>query len=261
MLTADSFELDGSVVRYLVTGSESSSSLVYVHGTGCNANVWSRHMEAVADDFRCIAIDLPGHGGSGGAGYRGVADYAFAVNALAEHLNLSEYVLLGHSLGGGIALAVATYFPERLSGMVLVDTGARLRVATETLDVARRLAAGEDVPAMDRRWTYAESTPDSVIDQVVADLGEVDPDLVYRDWIADDTFDFLNRVSQITTRTLAIGGTEDPITPVRNHVFFQGAMPDCDLVLLEQCGHWPMYEKPEAFDQLIRDFATRVSTL
>lgn len=252
------FRYDDNTMHYIEEGQPDAPALLYVHGTGCNAKNWSRHIRRLAGRYRCIAIDLPGHGLSEGAGYRGVGDYAFAVGALVEHLDLKAYILVGHSLGGAIAIATSTYFSERLAGLVLVDTGARLRVGPEIMDVARKAAAGEEVASLDPRWTYAKTTPDAVVEQVLADRGEVDPDLVYRDWIADDTFDFLNRMQHIAVPTLAIGGTEDPITPVRNHIFFNARMPDCELQLIENCGHWPMYEQPERFDELIGQFAERI---
>jgi pimeloyl-ACP methyl ester carboxylesterase len=122
-------------------GEGPGQRVLYVHGTGCNAGVWDAHMGAIADAHTPVAIDLPGHGRSEGGGFRGMADHAEFVIGLADALGWSRFVLAGHSMGGGIAITAALYHPERIAGLVLVDTGARLRVAPDLLRSARAAAA------------------------------------------------------------------------------------------------------------------------
>ncbi|MDP6025715.1 MAG: alpha/beta hydrolase [Pseudomonadales bacterium] len=252
-------KLDGYEIHYTLCGPEQPEKrIMYVHGTGCNSAVWHRHCDSMSNSHQCVAIDLPGHGQSEGSGFRGTADYAHFVQALAETLGWDRYILVGHSLGGAIALTVAVYHPGNLSGLILVDTGARLRVEPEILDAARRAAKGEVMPRSDPRWTYAVNTPDSVIEAVRADLGDVSSDIIYRDWVADDTFDFLHRVKSIETPAIAICGDEDPITPVRNHVYFHTQMPRCELEVIRECGHWPAYEKPGLFDSIVERFVNQL---
>lgn len=251
--------IDGFDIHFVQGGPrDAPKRVLYVHGTGCNARVWERHCQALPSDCQYICVDLAGHGRSGGAGFRGTADHAFVIESLADGLGWERFVIVGHSLGGAIALTYAVYHPARLAAMVLVDTGGRLRVAPEVLESARLAAAGAEVPPLDRRWTFSPSTPDTVIDRVYRDLGDVSPELVYRDWIADDSFDFLSRLGAVRTPCLAVCGADDPITPVRNHTFFQGSMPSCELAILEDCGHWPLYEQPDAFDRIVVDYVDGV---
>ncbi len=111
--------------------------VLYVHGTGCNSEVWMPHMQAIAEAHATVAIDLPGHGGSPGRGFRGIADYAYFVVELARTLGWDRFVMVGHSMGGAIALLTALHHPELLDGLVLVDTGARLRVSPALLRGSR----------------------------------------------------------------------------------------------------------------------------
>lgn len=233
---------------------DATMRLLYVHGTGCNAGVWARHCASLPPDYEYVCVDLAGHGGSSGAGFRGTADHAFVIDAVVAHLGWDRFVIVGHSLGGAIALTYAVYHPAKLAAMVLVDTGGRLRVAPDVLEGARLAAMGREVPPADPRWTFSPRTPDSVIDRVWSDLGDVAPDLVYRDWIADDSFDFLSRVRAVHAPCLAVCGADDPITPVRNHAFFRDHMPSCELAIIEDCGHWPFYEQPESFDRIVTDY-------
>lgn len=235
-------------------GEGRGQRVLYVHGTGCNAGVWDAHMAAIADAHTPVAIDLPGHGRSQGRGFRGMADYAEFVIGLADALGWNRFVLAGHSMGGGIAITAALYHPERIAGLVLVDTGARLRVAPDLLRVARAAAASGEPPATDRSWAFAASTPQAVIDRVQKLTAGIDPRVTYGDWIADDTFDAMTRVGEITAPTLALCGAEDRLTPVKYHRYLQERMRDCRLAVIEGAGHWSFHEQPEKFDRAVGAF-------
>jgi pimeloyl-ACP methyl ester carboxylesterase len=209
-------------------------------------------MAAIADGHASVAIDLPGHGRSPGPGFRGVADYAHFVVELARALGWDRFVLVGHSMGGAIALLTALYHPEYLAGLVLVDTGARLRVDPALLREAREAVLRSRSPGSDRAWAFAPSTPQEVVDAVNVLTAGTDPSVTYGDWIADDTFDVMSRVSQIQVPTLAVCGAEDRLTPVKYHRFLEAQIPGCRLTIIEQAGHWVFWEQPEAFTRAVR---------
>jgi pimeloyl-ACP methyl ester carboxylesterase len=228
--------------------------VLYVHGTGCNAGVWDDHMAAVADAHTPVAIDLPGHGQSAGHGFRGMADYAAFVIALADALGWSRFVLAGHSMGGGIAITAALHDPQRLAGLLLIDTGARLRVAPEILRAGRAAAASGQRVTTDRSWAFAAATPQAVVDRVQQLTAGTDPRVTYADWIADDTFDALTRVKEIAVPALAVCGAEDRLTPVKYHRYLAEHMPRCRIAVLEGAGHWSFHEQPGAFTRVVRGF-------
>ncbi len=250
-------KIDGLNIHYQAVGDPSASKsqrVLYVHGTGCNVNVWAPHMEAIADAHTPVAIDLPGHGQSEGDGFRGMADHAHVVVELASALGWDRFVVAGHSMGGGIALTTALYDAERLSGMMLIDTGARLRVAPSIIQAARRVAqTGHRGPA-DRTWGYAQSTSQAVVDAIYDMTADTRLEVTYKDWICDDSFDVMSRVKTISLPTLAICGDEDNLTPVRYHEYLRDHMPNCRLEVIQQAGHWTYIEQPEAFNQLVRGF-------
>jgi pimeloyl-ACP methyl ester carboxylesterase len=228
--------------------------VLYVHGTGCNGAVWAPHMAALADRHACVAIDLPGHGGSPGPGFRGVADYANFVVELAGALGWDRFVLAGHSMGGAVALLTAIYHPERLEGLLLVDTGARLRVDPRLLREAREAAMSGRSPAADRSWAFAAGAPQSVVDAVQALTAGTDPSVTYGDWIADDTFDVMSRVPEIQLPAMAVCGAEDRLTPLKYHRYLQARIPGCRLTVIDSAGHWVFWEQPEAFTRAVRNF-------
>jgi pimeloyl-ACP methyl ester carboxylesterase len=228
--------------------------VLFVHGTGCNADVWGPQMAAIADSHTSVAIDLPGHGRSPGRGFRGIADYGHFVVELATALGWDRFVLVGHSMGGAIALLTALHHGERLEGLVLVDTGARLRVNPALLADARAAAEAGRAPATDRSWAFAPATAQSVVDAVQALSGGTDPSVTYGDWIADDTFDVMSRLGDVAVPTLAVCGREDRLTPVKYHQFLAARIPGCRLTVIDGAGHWVFWEQPEAFADAVRAF-------
>ena len=252
-----SVSIAGRTIHYHAAGhldGRAGHRVLYVHGTGCTGELWVPHMTAIADRHAGVAIDLPGHGRSPGRGFRGVADYAYFVVELAAALGWERFVLAGHSLGGAIAQLTALHHPERLDGLVLVDTGARLRVHPALLRGAREaLAAGRDAPA-DRSWGFSSATPQSVVDAVHALNASTDPAVTYGDWIADDTFDVMSRVGEIRAPTLIVCGADDRLTPVKYHRFLHERIPGSRLTILDRAGHWAFREQPETFTREVRAF-------
>ncbi|MCU0466286.1 MAG: alpha/beta hydrolase, partial [Anaerolineae bacterium] len=80
-----------------------------------------------------LAVDLNGHGRSSGEGHLTLADHAADLVALLDALDIEQIALVGHSMGGGIALTLALAYPERVARLVLVSTGARLKVHPDLL--------------------------------------------------------------------------------------------------------------------------------
>ena len=250
-------DIDGLRIHYHTAGHLGVSQgqrVLYVHGTGCDGRVWERHINAIADSHTPVAIDMPGHGQSSGSGFRGAADYTHYTVRLADHLGWDKFVIAGHSLGGGIALTTAIYYPDRLAGLMLIDTGARLRVDPNVLENSRRLAAGEEGIPIDPRLGFAKSTSQSLVDTINALTEETDPKVTYKDWISDDTFDCMSRVANIQTPSIAICGDEDYFTPAKYAQFFHDRMPNCQLQIIPQAGHWTYEEQPETFDRIVREY-------
>ncbi len=211
-------KIDGLKIHYHAVHASAAGAgqrVLYIHGTGCNTRLWEQHMTAIADTHTPVAIDLPGHGQSEGNGFRGVADYSHFAVQLAATLGWNRFVVAGHSLGGAIALAIAAYHAELLNGLMLIDTGARLRVHPNLLRASRQAAETGQRPSVNRTWGYASSTPQSVVQAVYDMTADTDLGVTYKDWISDDTFDFMSRVQDIQVPTLAICGDEDNLTPVK----------------------------------------------
>ncbi|MEM2982778.1 MAG: alpha/beta hydrolase [Candidatus Bathyarchaeia archaeon] len=249
--------IDGLKIHYLTPCDPSGKRghrIMYIHGTGYCSEIWRRHMDAISDSHTPVAIDLPGHGLSEGRGFRGTADYSNFVVKLAESLGWGRFVIAGHSLGGAIAITTAVYNHEMLKGMILIDTGARLRVHPDILKGALSAARSGKGAAIDPSWAFAKATPNSVIESTLAMMAKTDPWVTYNDWICDDSFDFTTRIKDIHIPTVAICGEEDKLTPVKYHSFLKEKMPNCTLKVIEGAGHFVMVEKLEEFTRAVKDF-------
>ena len=219
--------------------------ILLVHGTGCDSRVFLGLLSELSKNHDVIAIDLPGHGNSSGIGFRGVADYAAFCSALVQHVGWEDCVLVGHSMGGGVSIAMTLYDSQLVRGLILIDSGARLRVSPEVLDLAKKEAAEPQKRKKNSRVGFSDKTADSIIKNIREITDNSSALVTFKDWIADDTCDFMSRVSKIELPTLAICGREDVLTPLKYHQYLEERMPDCSLVVIEDAGHWPFVEKPK----------------
>ncbi|MBI4338821.1 MAG: alpha/beta hydrolase [Chloroflexi bacterium] len=118
------FERDGLRLHYLDWGEGPREHLVLLHGLTSNAHAWDDFAREASPRFRVIALDLRGHGESGHAPDGYTLDlFADDVTALARHLNLRSFHLVGHSLGAMIAMYLAARYPGMIARLVLVDGG------------------------------------------------------------------------------------------------------------------------------------------
>jgi pimeloyl-ACP methyl ester carboxylesterase len=226
-------------------------ALLFVHGAGGSHLHWPPQLRRLAG-ANTYALDLPGHGQSEGQGRRSISAYADFVAAFLKVLGLEKVTLVGHSMGGATALDFALRYPERLTGLVPVGSGARLRVAPAILDGVRR-----DFEAAVRLicdYAFALDAPEQLKREGRRQMGQTHPDVLYGDFAACDAFDVMDRLGEIRCPTLAVCGTADRLTPSKYSIYLRDNIPGAQLVLIEGAGHMVMLEQPETVSQVIADF-------
>lgn len=243
--------VDGIPINYVQTGS-GGTTLCLIHGAGGSTLSWIRQLEGLTDAARVIALDLPGHGESGGDGGRRIDHYARVVTAFLQTLGLKRVVLGGHSMGGGITQAVALEHPELLAGIILVGTGARLRVLPRIFELLESNYA--EGCAFVSALGFSAASAQALKDGAKTAMFRTRPQVTIGDFRACDGFDVMDRVGSIRLPALAICGKDDQLTPPKYSRFLAEKIPGARLLLIEAAGHYVQLEQPDLVNAGIREF-------
>jgi len=231
------------------TGSD--HNLLLIHGSGGDHMHWP-HQVRHLPDINVFAIDLPGHGRSEGQGRDTVDAYADFTAAFVSALNLNKVTLAGHSLGGAIAQSLAFRVPEWLARIILVGTGARLRVAPGMIDGV--LSDFHVAANLICEYAYGPDAPASLVQAARETLLKVDPKVVHGDFSACDQFDVMEKISEISLPTLVISGAADQMTPAKYGEYLYQHIPGARFSVIEDGGHMMGLEKPEALAECMVNF-------
>ncbi len=240
----------GQSAAYLEAGR--GRPVVLVHGAGGRGAVWAPQLAALGDVARLLAPDLPGHGATAGPGGQTIGEYADWVLGFLDAAGLARAVVAGHSMGGAIAQTLALAHPDRVAGLVLVGTGARLRVLPRLLELLR-----EKPPeglALIESLSYAAATPRERVVEADRALRETPPWVTLGDLLACDRFDVMDRIGAIRAPTLVVVGREDRLTPPKYAAYLAAAIPGARLVEVDGAGHFVQLEQPAAVDAALRGY-------
>jgi pimeloyl-ACP methyl ester carboxylesterase len=205
---------------------------------------------------RVYAVDLPGHGKTGGAPLPDMAAYAEALHAWADALGLSRFVLAGHSMGGAIALEYALRHGGRLAGLILLSTGARLRVSP-TILAGIQADFGATVDLLVRSM-YGEGADANLLRLGARRLREVKPEALHADFAACDAFDRRADVARIAVPTLILCGDNDVMTPLKSSEFLREQISGSQLVVIPGAGHMAALQQPQVVAGEVAAFLGRV---
>ncbi len=250
--------LKGLKIHYLERIPPSTTfpnyQIIFIHGSGGNASIWQKVMEFLAQNgWGTIALSLPGHGFSEGEGMSSIAEYREFVNDFIEGKGFKNILLAGHSLGGGIVLDFALKYPEKLKGIILIGTGARLRVHPQALEKFRQMAAGEIDPKFEP-WAFAENTSPHILAEGEKEWSLTSPRVRYIDLKACDQFDIMAEVEKIQLPALVVVGTKDQLTPVKYAEYLHKKIKGAKLEIIPEVGHMLMLEAPEELSLAIKNF-------
>jgi pimeloyl-ACP methyl ester carboxylesterase len=257
---------DGVLVHYRDEGPRDGRTLVLVHGFSASLIDWDAWAAPLSKRYRVIQLDLPGHGMTRApAGYQASTDgYADLIDALAARLRPTRFVLIGNSMGGGVAWNFAVRHPGWLSGLVLVDAGGWPHQAGERGQkggpiifrllgnpVARAVLSHIDIkPLIGQGLKSAFLNPDLVTPAVIdryadfarapghrAILLSIQNRSPGRNPIAD--------LAGIQTPTLVMHGQQDRLIPFADGQGFARTIPGAVLIAYPNVGHVPMEQVPE----------------
>ena len=249
-------------------------ALLFLHGIGDDSSTWLDLLASLSADFTVIAPDLLGHGSSAKprADYS-VAVYACGMRDLLTTLDVDRVTVVGHSLGGGVAMQFAYQFPERCERLVLVGSGGVGAGVHPLLRLAAAPGAGLVLPLLGTPPAVAALRGFAGLLRVFDDA---DLDYVLTRYVRlvepstrsaflrtlRSVVDWRGQVVNMLDRcyltegipTLLVWGTEDRVVPSGHALRAHRAMPGSRLVLFEGAGHFPHRSDPKRFLEILREF-------
>ena len=253
----------------------SGPPLILLHGLGTSAATWGPTIRALMDRFTVIAPDLAGHGQSSGAPLRGsVEPLVKALDDLCAKLGLETAAVVGHSLGGLVAVRFALNHPDRVTHVVLVDAGGIGEEMSWLLRLAAIPLLGKFVFGPSRLWLKHYH------DRLFVPPGNVDTNLlraIHRSHKLHVTADFMRRavgssaellgrvesayllprLGEIAVPVLVLWGEQDRLFPVEQLERLRDTCPLVEIRTFPDVGHWPYAEVPDRFNAALIDFLER----
>lgn len=238
-------------------------AVLFVHGFPLDSRIWDLQLDDLSDLGRIITMDLPGFGESIGElpfTIRGLAD---VIHELIGQIGARRCVLAGLSMGGYVALAHATAYPEDLAGLILIDTRAegdtaegkqnRMKMVEAVRKGGSKVVAEQMMPKMLSEGTL-KKRPDLV--KKVRDIMEACPPITIENALIAmrDRDDFTDRLASIACPTLILVGDQDAITPPAMSEAMAKNIPDAKLKVISDCGHLSSMEQAEQVSKAIRSF-------
>ncbi len=235
------------------SGNEATPPLVLIHGAGGSHLHWPRQLRRLSTTD-VYALDLPGHGKSEGVGRQSIPAYSEQLLEWMKDVWVQRPVLVGHSMGGAIALQTALDSPSSLSGLVLVGSGARLRVAETFLQSSMSEETMDQAVQVLIEWSYSAGASRSMREQSARDMRKTRATVLHNDFVACNGFDVMTRLGELLLPVLIVCGSEDRLTPEKYSRYLATHLPDARLVLLPGAGHMVMLEQPQATAEAVRVF-------
>jgi pimeloyl-ACP methyl ester carboxylesterase len=259
----------GIQTSYLEAGSGETVLMLHGSGPGVSALAnWQHNIPTFAQRFRVLAPDIVGFGATERAD-----DIVYSLGTWTDHIwafldahGIEKTAIVGNSLGGRIALQMATDRPDRITKMVLMGTPGVGMTPTEGLAALRAYEPSHDAMRELLR-NYFAVDPAMITDELV--------EIRYQASIADGAYEAYramffdprhagselgiteNEVRAIATPILLVHGREDKVVPLQVSLKMLGLLPNADLHVFSACGHWTQIERADEFSALVTDHLSR----
>jgi pimeloyl-ACP methyl ester carboxylesterase len=236
-------------------------SLVFIHGSGGNHSVWSHQYGRLHKKYNIAAINLPGHGHSGGKGENNVRDYCLWIKKLLAELDWERVVLVGHSLGAAIALRFAISHPEAIAGIVCLGGGMKMPVNSSFLEFLKTNPAEVPAEVIDLicKLSLAKENRSKLSAPLRKSISQSKVDVLYGDLSACNDLDLTQETGKISVPALIICGAEDKMTPPDLSRALAAGISKTTLEIIEGAGHMVMLERPAEFNISLDKFTASIS--
>jgi len=252
--------VNGLVLHYSRSGPLDKPGIVFINPLGGDYRVWDRVVPEFMNDYSIVRYDQRGHGLSDcPPGPYSLRDFASDLAGLLAYLDLEEVYIVAVSIGGMIALEFAIHHPEKVKGMVLGDTAAKigeLKYWQERINAIQANGIGSVSEAVLSRWfspSYKENHPEDYTGYHHM-LTRMPVEGYTASCAALGSGDLREDVKKIQTRTLVVCGEEDSATPPDLVRTLSDALPNSRFELIKDCGHNPSIERPLKMAHIIKEF-------
>jgi pimeloyl-ACP methyl ester carboxylesterase len=271
-------KVKGHTIFYAVKGE--GEPVILLHGFGAAMWVWERQIEALSRHYRVYALDLIGHGFSDRPKIPYTPKtYIQFLKDFMDEVGIKKATLIGNSMGGGLACAVAIFFPERVNTLILINSTPPDVLDKVRNESFRALVAIKDLPLLPYlvMGCRGRNSVKWLLQESVSNIKLITPEIVDRQyqisrikgttWVlystfknADDAKELKSHLSSIAHPTLLIWGEWDLIFPLPVAESLHQAIYRSELRVIENAGHMPMWEAPEEVNQAILAFLRQNSS-
>jgi len=250
---------DGVTIVYSACGA-GEPALLFVHGGLAERTFWDAELEAFGGRYRTIALDLPGHGESGSNREKwGIPEFGADVKAVADAEGVERVILFGNSLGGPVALEAALLMPERVLGVVGVDTFQRFDYEVTPEEARQRAEAFlKDYAGNVKRMTgmlFHADADRTMVAEAERRMQQTPPAAAYGLFMGMAGYSTEAAVRRLPVPLRAINGDLHP-TDVEG---CRKIKADFEVIVMQHMGHYPMLERPGEFNTHVAAVAAALS--
>jgi len=274
----DFISIEGHNIAYETAGLPTNSPVFLLHGLMSYRGVWARTIESLKENYYCITYDHLGFGESDKPrdGDFTIVKQAERVLKAADHFGFNKFSVVGHSMGGQIATYLASRLaPERVHKLVSVDGVVTGELSHRAQTLNRLLVVvGEKIPVIYSiyRWMFDLSKPFACWgfqiwfhqpEKLPFDSWKLDRHMAinpeaaksaFRAWKSLNSTNLTPFISNIAAPTLIIFGKQDGTVPIEQAYLFKEQLPAAQLEVIDNCGHFPMYEKFNEYIEPLKIF-------
>jgi len=222
--------------------------LLFIPGSGCGKKAWVYQTEYFTGSE---AIALPGH--PEGKPCSSIDGYVEWLRGYIHQQHYQDVILVGHSMGGAVVQLYGLKYGDEVKALVLIGTGARLRVLPAFLKAVEGMVTDEVAWRKYLEERHRLTAPE-IRRVVIEERMRIDPAVMLNDLLCCDKFYIIDRVHTIKLPTLVICGSEDELTPIKYAHYLVSKIEAAREIIVDGTGHWVQTEKPRKVNQAIDSF-------
>lgn len=266
--------INGVPINFTLDGTTGAPLITFAHALSLNLRSFDDQIDAFKDQYRVLRLDLRGHGKTDkDGGSFSMEDLADDVVGLWDHIGVEKSHFVGSSLGAMVGLALALDHADRLSSLTFMASQGALppeRIGASRANIAAMRAsdatsqttmADEADALMDRLlFDHNESTNPARFTLLRQILGDTTLFGQARAYEAILAMNYDNRLDEICTPTLVLAGAQDNSTTPERMQMYKDGINGAQMELLQDAGHFPNLEQPNAFNATLKTFLNGLST-